>query len=942
MAKEGLYGSETRAEVKNPLEQNRGQRQQPNSISLSGVSAPRNADFSQIGEGQRVMSKLLGDTAGILDNYVEKNRKQWELDGQMAYAQGVAEQDLAKTGNKYTMAGFLTMKTQTAATQFLQNEYENIDKTARELSPEEYRASLSQRYSEMSKQLGDDPFIGRLLGAAAAEAFPKLVAQQTKSNNEWRKNETKLSYRNLLVSESTMNDPQSPDGGSSPDRLRKLISPEVSGLKLEDHKEVITDALNLTLQMGDTRLAKSFFGADKVGGIAVKDLPPEKVVMNQAIDYVLGIEGGYTGDDAGAGPTNMGINSTANPDIDVAKLTPDEARILYEERYWKPVVTSDMNPDMAIAAFDSAVNQGVGFTKKALAESGGDLDKFIKLRKERYIETAKIPGKEKFLENWLGRLAKLETASAAGRPMAKTVEALVDQKRIVLAMSANGFSEAQIKEVSSAYKAGTEKKDLEFDQNRILTEQALLNQARKDGNLPARLAQIADTQAANGYSDKWANQMADKAVTQVNEYDKEQKEYNRLDTVAAAGGLANESGEKQKTAIDRKRNAIVGKFSAKEDLNDDQKNQAIRQEMTDFLVRNGVVDSTWEKSIATGLQGDVVQKDGTINPRALKAYQDYLFLKQNAPAGYAQNYVKGDAAKLVAQAEALDINMNSDQALLTAAQIASKTNTSTDFTPKTASEAEVNKVIDKKVEEELNPGFFSFISRFQAADAFDVKDSDIAEAKQSPVLRSYLTSKANTILQSDLTGKTSVEAAVNEAWNGIVNRIELAPSGNVLISGPGKTIREELGYPKAHATNLVFKALQRFAAYNGKAYFGPRYIGNTEEADRQFAMFKVQNPSANTTGNDERWIFGKTRDAMSGIHPSSFVNDPDRKGIVWQLMKEDDMGNQIPDGDPKFIPYSVLGDFMREQDFKERSERTFTDYAKHAIQDIKQQVVGRD
>lgn len=946
MANEGLYGSETRAEVKDPLAPNRGAPIQPNSVSLSGVSSPRKADFSRIGEGQRVISKLLGEGAGILDSYVERNRKQWELDGQMAYAQGVAEADLAKSGNKYNMAGFLTMKTQTAAMQFMQNEYEQIENGARSENPEEYRASLSKRFSEMSKQLGNDPFVTRLLGAAAGETFPKLVAQQVKSNNAWREEQTEQSYGSLLVSQGTMNDPQSPDGGDSPDHLRKLLSPEVSGLSLDKHKKVITEAIGNTLALGDTRLAQAFISGDKTSdGINIRDLPPQKALMNQSIDFVLGIEGGYVPNDGGQGPTNFGINSQANeltPE-QTKNLTPADARKIYEEKYWNKVVTPDMSADMSLAAFDAAVNQGVGFTTKALKESGGDLDKFLQLRRERYMQSAQDPALAGNLSGWLNRLDKLQTASMDGRSMTSTVKALVDEKKIMMTMIKNGFNEAQINHVQSAWKQYNSTKDAEFDKGRYLNEQSLVNTARKEGNFPQMLNQIETVKQVNGYSDKWANEMAGKVQTQVSEYDKEQTEFKRIDSVGTNGGLANESADKQKTGIDRKRAEIIGRVQAKAELNDTQKNALIRQDMAEFLVRNGVKDTTWEKSIAVGLSGDIVTKDGTVNPRSLKAYEDYLWLKENTPFGYAQGYVSGDAAKLVAQAEAFDVKMNSDVALATAAQVISNKDKNLNITPKPIHEARVQKMVKDKIDEELDPGIFSFVSKFQAADAFDVKDTDVMRWKSNPVLHKYINNLAINEQASDPTGTTTPEAAINMAWNSAIPRLEMAPAGNVLISGPDKTIREELGFPKAHATNLVFKAMQNVGARFGKAYFGPRYQGPTVEADKQFAIYKQRNPSAGTTGKDERWLLGgKLIDAVSDFPESKMTWDSDRKGIHWVLTKRDEFGNVVPDGDSVFIPADVLRGVMLEEQVAERSERSLADYTKNVIQDINQSVFGKN
>lgn len=946
MADNSLYGGE-RQDVQDPLTPRRGAPAQPNQIPLSGVQAPRRADFSQVGEGQRVIAKLLGESSNMLQQYVEQNRQQWELDGKMAYAQGTAEDEIRKTGNKYTMAGFLTMKTQVAATQFYQSELEDIDNKYRDTDPETYRADLSNRFKQVSDSLGTDPYVQRLLGAGAAEYFPKLVAQQVKSNNAWRQQETFDGSVQNMIAGGTLKDPQNPNGGKTAVELRQLISDSTAPLhNPDDKRKAVAQAVQLTLKSGDRRLFDAVAGADQEAGsgVSVKDLPPIKQIQSQAIDYVMSIEGGFVPNDSGKGPTKFGINKTANPDVDVVNLTPDQARKIYEERYWKPVITEDMAPDMQLAAFDAAVNQGVGWTQGAIKASGGDVDKFLALRRQRYIDIAQAdPTKAQFLDGWLARLDKLTGASMAGRPLSNTVQNLVSEKKAIVQLAANGFSPAQINEIQSSYTSYMNEQDSQFDKNRYINEQSILNTAAQEGNLPAQLDRIQQVGTQYGYSQKWQNQMAEKVAKQVEDFNKKNKEYVEVDNLGTAGMLSTASGEKQKVGIDRERARIIGTWQAKPGMTDDQKNQGIRQDMTDFLVRNGVVDDTWKKSIAAGLTGDIInKKTGNLNPAALRAYQDYQYLKNNSPLGYAQQYIPADQKKLIAMAESLDVRMNSDQALITAANTLG-TQESLGIKPKVVAQPDVEKIIEKKVEDELNPGIFSFISRFQAADALDVKDSDVAAWKANPVLKAALMAQTNTILASDPTGRTTVEAAANEAWNNIVTRAEMAPGGNVLMSGSGNTIRQDLGYPNASATNLLFKAWQQYGELHGKEIFGPRYHGRTasDSADSQLAAYKART-GADTSGKDERWMYGKIRDEVAGFPPSTIVYDPDRKVFLWTLTKEGEDGTQVPDGATEVIPASVFTAFMKNQQYTERSHRNLTEWAKDTAQNLKTQIVGKD
>ena len=136
--------------------------------------------------------------------------------------------------------------------------------------------------------------------------------------------------------------------------------------------------------------------------------------FDAAADWVLKKEGGYVADDAGKGETNFGINSAANPDVNVKDLTPDGAKAIYKERYWNAIGADNLEPPMALAAFDAAINQGVGKAKEMLEESGGDVNKFISIRDREYKKLAKANPQKfgKYYDSWMTRLSSLRIAAA--------------------------------------------------------------------------------------------------------------------------------------------------------------------------------------------------------------------------------------------------------------------------------------------------------------------------------------------------------------------------------------------------------------------------------------------------------------------------------------------------------------------------------------------------
>ena len=94
------------------------------------------------------------------------------------------------------------------------------------------------------------------------------------------------------------------------------------------------------------------------------------MIFEQAIELVLGHEGGYVNDpkDAG-GETNWGISKKSYPDLDIKNLTREQAKSIYKKDYWMKCKCDDLPSELRLIMFDGAVNQGVGFMCKSLQEA---------------------------------------------------------------------------------------------------------------------------------------------------------------------------------------------------------------------------------------------------------------------------------------------------------------------------------------------------------------------------------------------------------------------------------------------------------------------------------------------------------------------------------------------------------------------------------------------
>lgn len=115
-------------------------------------------------------------------------------------------------------------------------------------------------------------------------------------------------------------------------------------------------------------------------------------------------EGGYAPNDGNGQPVNFGINQGSNPDVDVKNLTPARAKQITLERYWKPSGADQLPPALAAIQADTAFNMGVGTARRMLQESGGDPNKYMAMREQKYRAIAQAdPGKARYLPTWLNR-----------------------------------------------------------------------------------------------------------------------------------------------------------------------------------------------------------------------------------------------------------------------------------------------------------------------------------------------------------------------------------------------------------------------------------------------------------------------------------------------------------------------------------------------------------
>lgn len=93
------------------------------------------------------------------------------------------------------------------------------------------------------------------------------------------------------------------------------------------------------------------------------------------IERVLEAEGGYVNhpNDPG-GETNWGISKRSYPNVDIKRLTREQAIEIYRRDFWNRVQGNELPPALAFQALDAAINSGIGNAVRFLQRAVGVAD----------------------------------------------------------------------------------------------------------------------------------------------------------------------------------------------------------------------------------------------------------------------------------------------------------------------------------------------------------------------------------------------------------------------------------------------------------------------------------------------------------------------------------------------------------------------------------------
>jgi spore germination cell wall hydrolase CwlJ-like protein len=203
-----------RETVQDPLAKTAGQNAPVRDLGLMAVKNPMSTS------GMTDQSKGISDAVNSLNTAISgvlaSKQEDWTTEGKLSFMQGKTEDEIAQSGNKYTMQGWQTMSAVDKAQRWYADEVNNIDNGAKTLDPVEYNKQLMQKRAGMLKDLPDDPAVRKVYVAAFDDLGPRLTVAHTRAHNAYNQEQSETAFTGMLQSTGYTSQDTPQQSGRSP------------------------------------------------------------------------------------------------------------------------------------------------------------------------------------------------------------------------------------------------------------------------------------------------------------------------------------------------------------------------------------------------------------------------------------------------------------------------------------------------------------------------------------------------------------------------------------------------------------------------------------------------------------------------------------------------------------------------------------------------------
>ncbi len=903
-------------------DQNPQKAMQADSVPLSTVMYPRHASMEGVGKNWEELGALAGVLKKPLEEFVTRYKDQSTVEGEMMYAQGKAEQEVAEAGNAYTFQGFMNMKAKTESNMWFNNRMLAISEGDNEKDPDSYRKELGADLDGIMKAMsGADEATKKFVVNDAMNNMTKLVANHTKAHFSWKKDQTFVEYINLLGSEADRQNPGNP--GEVDRTMDMLLDPEMAGLPEKDWKRAVGARMSLDFGAGKTKTLEAFmrkFGGDRTAeldGIVNSSRVPN------VVSAILAVESGgrrynadgsvVTNPKSGARGEFQVLPSTAkNPGFGIAPAkddSPEEyARVGREyidrlsEKYNNNPVLVAMAYHGGPGAVDAHIAKGdprvnaVSWDKfvASFVDKRGDADATQQYLKKLspYIQ-GEVPAKE---------------AMKAG--------ALIDS------MVRAGFEPDQITQINNAYERMSKQKGNEFSEAKFKAEKSILDTAEADGNFDAGLKRIREIKEQMGLSDKWANSTANKLSTSIDTYVKKETQRQNIQYASSTNTLASLPTKEQEIGIQLQKAKDAGEVEAmvqQGKLDQDAAPQELFNRNIQFVHRQGIVDKKLSADVQAGMLAPFYDKAGAVSKETRTSFKKYLAIRELGGPEYAAQYA-GDAKEILDLAYEYSSGENLDTALISAKTVLEKVGKEAIPQPK-ATDAEADRVTSKFLDN-FDASYLlgrTFEDR-NALGPAQVFDWEVDAAKNDPRLRAFVKQQYINERRKGFPEST-VERKVRDTVNTQVDFV----LGSPVITKPGESLNEVAGITTGER-NAINKALQIYLQEVGPTVPAWKNDWNS------FQLFGSYKPDDSFLTKATKTVTGipnaaieSVKEKYRGVPMMHVQYDPQTKNLILRPYRDNERTDLIDA--PLVVSVKKLGELHTVLNAPKNERNTVSEWA---------------
>ncbi len=180
MAEEGR-----REVVSDPLAFNPRAQGADRSLPTYGVRNPMQTAGDAAFDQARSSLGILDGLQAALGRAVEAGIDTSITEGKLKFMQGATEEEIIKSGDKYSVRGWQSMNSVDKASRWFTEEAQFIEGDGQALTPDEYRKRLMESRKAKLDSLPDDPAIRKAYVAAFEDYGPRLMSEHVIKHNEY-------------------------------------------------------------------------------------------------------------------------------------------------------------------------------------------------------------------------------------------------------------------------------------------------------------------------------------------------------------------------------------------------------------------------------------------------------------------------------------------------------------------------------------------------------------------------------------------------------------------------------------------------------------------------------------------------------------------------------------------------------------------------------------